>query len=418
MSGARRVLVLSPFPPRLDGRHGGSRAIAHLVAGLAERGPVALAYLRATDEPPADPELARACERVHEGRRPGISSSSLRPWTRALAVLPRLAEGKPLWAAARWDSAFAQAVRELARDWRPDVVQAEFTAMGQYLGCVEDRGALRVVTVHEPGVPAARERVLAATGWERAFWRADARRWEWYEEQVLRAAGAAVVFTERDRAVVERLGPGTPVARIPLAVPLPERAADPRGEDPPELLFVGSLVHPPNLDAALHLARDLFPRLRRRVPGLRLALVGEDPPERLRALAGDGVEVAGWVPDLAPRLDRAALVAAPLRRGGGMRVKTAEALAAGKAVVGSPLAFSGLDVEPGTHAAVASSDDDFVAAAARLLADPQRRARMGRAARAWALANLGPERTAAAYEALYDRLAGGTETEVRKCESA
>jgi glycosyltransferase involved in cell wall biosynthesis len=425
MSGDRRVLVLAPFPPRLDGRHGGSRAVAQLVAALAERGRVALAYLRATDEPPADPELARACERVHEGRRPGISASSLRPWTRALAVLPRLAEGRPLWVAARWDAAFAREVRALARDWRPHVAQAEFTAMGQYLGAVEDRGVLRVVTVHEPGVPAARERVLAATGWERAFWRADARRWERYEEEVVRAADAAVAFSERDRVVVERLGTDTPVVRIPLAAPVPERAADPRGADPPELLFVGSFVHPPNLDAALYLARDLFPRLRARVPELRLALVGADPPERLRALAGDGVEVAGWVPDLAPRLDRAALVVAPLRRGGGMRVKTAEALAAGKAVVGSPLAFEGLDVEPGTHAAFAAGAEEFVAAAGRLLADPERRARMGRAARAWALANLGPARTAAAYEALYEGMStkyGVRSTEygtaVRKCESA
>ncbi len=420
MSAARRVLVLSPFPPRLDGRHGGSRAVAHLVAGLARHARVALAYLRATDEPPVDPELARACARVHEGRRPGISASSLRPWTRALATLPRLAEGKPLWVAARWDAAFARDVRALAREWRPRVLQAEFTAMGQYLHAVEDRGVLRVVTVHEPGVPAARERVLAATGWERAFWRADARRWERYEQEVLRAADAAVVFSERDRGVVERLETATPVVRIPLAVPVPERAADPRGADPPELLFVGSSVHPPNLDAALYLARDLFPRLRARVPGLRLALVGADPPERLRALAGDGVEVAGWVPDLAPRLDRAALVVAPLRRGGGMRVKTAEALAAGKAVLGSPLAFEGLDVEPGRHAAFAAGPDEFVAAAARLLADPERRARMGRAARAWALANLGPERTAAAYEELYEGMGTmrGVRGAERKCESA
>ncbi|MET0400007.1 MAG: glycosyltransferase family 4 protein [Longimicrobiaceae bacterium] len=420
MSGGRRVLVLSPFPPRLDGRHGGSRAVAQLVCALAERCRVALAYLRAADEPPADPATARACERLFEGRRPGVSASSLRPWTRAPAVLPRLAAGKPLWVAARWDAAFARGVRALAREWRPQVVQAEFTAMAQYLGAVEDRGALRVVTVHEPGVPAARERVLAATGWERAFWRGDARRWERYEGEVVDAADAAVVFTERDRAAVERPGTRTPVVRIPLAVPVPERAADPLGADPPELLFVGSFVHPPNLDAALYLARDLFPRLRARVPGLRLALVGDDPPERLRALAGAGLEVAGWVPDLAPRLDRAALVVAPLRRGGGMRVKTAEALAAGKAVLGSPLAFEGLDVVPGTHAALATGGDDFVAAASRLLADPERRARMARAARAWALANLGPDRTAAAYEAVYDGLAERQceSAKVRECESA
>jgi glycosyltransferase involved in cell wall biosynthesis len=415
VSGGRRVLVLSPFPPRLDGRHGGSRAVARLVCALAERNRVALAYLRAADEPPADPATARACERLVEGRRPGISTSSLRPWTRVPAVLLRLAAGTPLWAAGRWDAAFARGVRALAREWRPQVVQAESTAMGQYLGAVEERGARRVVTVQEPGVPAARERVLAATGWERAFWRADARRWERWEAGVVGAADAVVVYTERDRAAVERLGAATPVARIPLAVPVPERAADPLGADPPELLFVGSFVHPPNLDAALYLARDLFPRLRARVPGLRLALVGDDPPERLRALAGDGLEVAGWVPELGPRLDRAALVVAPLRRGGGMRVKTAEALAAGKAVVGSPLAFEGLDVVSGTHAALATGGDDFVAAASRLLADPERRAGMAHAARAWALVNLGSDRTAAAYEAVYDGLAGrrSTEHEVR-----
>lgn len=404
MSAGRRVLVLAPFPPRLDGRHGGSRAVAQLVVALARRGRVALAYLRAADEPPACPRVAGACERVHEGRRPGVAASSLRPWPRALAVLPRIAEGRPLWVAARWDARFARAVRALAEAWRPEVVQAEFTAMGPYLDAA-GTGARRVVTVHEPGEPAARERVLASTGWERAFWRADARRWERFEGEVLRRADAAVVFTGRDRAAVERLAGGTRVACIPLAVPLPERAADPLGSDPPELLFVGSFVHPPNLDAALYLARDLFPRLRERWPGLRLSLVGAGPPERLRGMAGGGVEVAGWVPDLAPRLDRAAVVVAPLRRGGGMRVKTAEALAAGKAVVGTPLAFEGLDVVSGTHALVATGADALAAAVSRLLGDPARRGAMARAARAWAAAHLGPDRTAAAYEALHDSLA-------------
>lgn len=416
MSG-RRVLVLAPFPPRLDGRHGGSRAVARLAAGLAARSRVALAYLRATDEPAADPELAAACERVLEVPRPGIGTSSLRPWPRAFAALAGIAEGKPLWVAARRSAEFARRLRALAAEWRPEVLQAEFTAMGQYLDVVEGRRVSRVVTVHEPGAPAAWERVLATVGWERAFWRADARRWERFEEEVLRRADAAVVFTGRDLDETARVAPETPAVRIPLAVPLPDRPSDPAGGDPPALLFVGSFVHPPNLDAALHLARDLFPRLRARFPALELFLVGGDPPDPLRDAAGPGVTVTGWVPDLAPYLDRAALVVAPVRHGGGMRVKVAEALAAGKATVGSARAFEGLDVRSGTHAVVASAADDFIAAASALLADPARRVRMAGAARAWALENLGPERTAAAYEALYESLLAGevrsTKYEVR-----
>ena len=43
---AARVLVLTPFPPRLDATHGGSRAIAELVERVAPRRPVALLAIR------------------------------------------------------------------------------------------------------------------------------------------------------------------------------------------------------------------------------------------------------------------------------------------------------------------------------------------------------------------------------------
>ena len=402
-AGGRRVLVLAPFPPRLDGRHGGSRAVAQLVVALARRDRVALAYLRATDEPPADPAVTAACERVHEGRRPGVAGSAVRPWPRALAVLPRLAAGWPLWAAARRDAAFAGAVRELAAGWRPHVAQAEFTALAPYLREVGPP-ARRVVTVHEPGVPAARERVAASRGAARLFWRSDLRRWARFERRAVADADAAVVFSDADRRAVEALGTRTPVARIPLAVPIPEAPLDPAGAEPPRLLFVGSVVHPPNLDAALHLVDALLPRLRARVPGVALDLVGEGPPDALRERAGDGVTVAGWVPELTLWLDRAAVVVAPLRLGGGMRVKVAEALAAGKAVAGSPLAFAGLDVRPGVHALVAEGDEAFVDGVAALLLDRERRAAMGRTARAFAVERLGPVRTADAYDALYRSL--------------
>jgi glycosyltransferase involved in cell wall biosynthesis len=118
------------------------------------------------------------------------------------------------------------------------------------------------------------------------------------------------------------------------------------------------------------------------------------------------VAVCGRVPDVTPYLDAATVVAAPLRQGGGMRVKVLEALAAGKAVVATPLAVEGLDLAPGREALVAHDAAAFADAVALLVQEPARRARIAGTARAWAAAHLGWERSAAAYEALYDHLPG------------
>src|SRR5262249_58786719 len=113
----------------------------------------------------------------------------------------------------------------------------------------------------------------------------------------------------------------------------------------PSLVFVGNYMHPPNVDAALRLVQEIFPRIAAQRPDVRLALVGDRVPARLRRVAGPNVDVTGLVSDVAPYLDRAAVVTVPVTTGGGLRVKVVEALAAGKAPVASPLAVEGLAIE-------------------------------------------------------------------------
>jgi glycosyltransferase involved in cell wall biosynthesis len=160
------------------------------------------------------------------------------------------------------------------------------------------------------------------------------------------------------------------------------------------------------VDAAIRLAEHILPRVRRQVPSATLRLVGPDPPARLLAVAGDGVQVTGAVPDVTPWLDAAALVVVPLRQGGGMRVKVLEALAHGKALVASARATDELALEDGVHFALAESDEDFVARIVELLGSPDRRRTLAAEARAWACAHLGEDRWIAEYEALHERLLG------------
>ena len=371
-----------------------------LIGRLAERHDVAVLHLADGGEPPPEPELAERCSLFEAV--PRVDAHATIP-ARARSKLA-LVRGTPTWASELATPAFASRLRDLAREWRPDVVQLEFAVMGQYLDALDGYGAPRVLVDHDASLRDLRVRsgVLA-----RAVDRLDERAWHRFERDVIDGVDAVVAFTGRDRAALEGLGAGTRIVEIPFGVPVPETALSPVGEPPPSVLFVGGFRHGANVDAALWLARDLFPPVRAAVPDARLTVVGGSPPGELLALAGPGLEVTGGVPDVTDYLDRAAVVAAPIRLGGGMRVKVMEALAAGKAVVATPVAVEGLAVEPGVHLEVAVDAPAFSRALEVLLRDESRRRALGEAARHWAVEHLGWERPVAAYEALYDELLAG-----------
>jgi glycosyltransferase involved in cell wall biosynthesis len=395
-----RLLVLSPFPPRLDATHGGSRAIAELVERLARRRPVALLCIRSSGEPPTDPRIAAACALVREVLRPE-EGVGLRARGADLRVAAGLLGGTPMWV-TRWHvPAFTDAVREIRRDWRPAIVQAEYHLMAQYLDAAgpETKKVLRQL---EPGAASAGDRAARRQGASRLLGALEDRAWRRYERRAMASADVVVALTERDRAVLAPLAGHTPVVCIPLGVPLPERPANPLGTDPASLLFVGNYMHPPNADAAERLVWEIFPRVRARAPAAVLRIVGPNPPPHLGR--HPGVEITGEVPDVGPHLDRASVVVAPLRLGGGMRVKVAEALAAGKAVVATPLAAEGLGARDGDQLLLADDSDAIADVAAELLLDPARRAALATRARTWASEHLAWDAPAAAFERLYDSL--------------
>ena len=403
----RRLLVLLPFAPRLDATHGGGRVTAQLLAQLAVRHSIALLYLRAATEPPLDDVLRQRCELVEEIVRSEVGFSFARWISRVISLL----RGRPLWAAVTAVASFHARVRVIAQTWRPDIVQIDCHVMGQYIPALDGCPAPRVLIEHEPGAKAARDLCEASKGLAKVRYRIATLVWDRFERSVIRQVQAVVVFTESDRKVIAPFASEqTPVIRIPLGTVISERPLDPIGRPPVSLLFVGNFVHPPNADAAVRLIADIFPPLQAHFPGLVLQIVGDQPTPLMRRLANDKIIVTGRVPDITPYLDAAAVVVVPLRLGGGMRVKVLEALAAGKAVIASPLAIEGFDVTAGEHVMLADTDQQFHEAIVELLADPDKRSSLASRARAWACDHLGWERSVAAYEELYDALVDGALT--------
>jgi glycosyltransferase involved in cell wall biosynthesis len=293
---------------------------------------------------------------------------------------------------------------QLLHEWRPDIVEIHFQAMAQYVTVPAKRGIPTILVDYDPASAWAREMLIAGRGPRRIIRRLEVAAWRHNERGTRPIFDAIVVFAQRDVAEIERHREARAIVRIPLAVEVPLEALNPVGATPPTVLFVGGFAHPPNVDAALWLAEDIFPRVRENVREARLELVGHQPTDEIRALANNWVAVHGSVPDVLPYLDRAAVVVAPIRRGGSMRMKVLEALAGGKALVATPLAAEGVDAVSGEHYVLAAETDDLAASVAELLVDPERRRRLAENARSWAEQNLGWQNGVSAFEELYRRL--------------
>ena len=146
----------------------------------------------------------------------------------------------------------------------------------------------------------------------------------------------------------------------------------------PLVAFVGLLGWTPNVDAALWLTERVWPLVRREMPEARLVLVGRDPAPAVRALAAEDVTVTGTVPDVTPYLARARVAVAPLRAGGGSRLKILEALDAGRPVVATTVGAEGLEKLVDRGILLADDPAEFAAKVVSLLRDPVRSEALGR----------------------------------------
>lgn len=134
------------------------------------------------------------------------------------------------------------------------------------------------------------------------------------------------------------------------------------------LIFVAGFMHEPNVDAAMYLVKDIFPLILQVVPDVTLKLVGDSPPECVRQLSSDSIEVTGFVQSTAPYLEQSAVSVAPLRYGAGIKGKIGEAMAHGVPVVTTPIGAEGYGINM-QNLLIAQDNEQFAEYVVRLFND-------------------------------------------------
>ena len=224
--------------------------------------------------------------------------------------------------------------------------------------------------------------------------------------QKLKAFGGVTVANADDIPAMLARYPGLPLRPLPNGVPVPPLAAASGEGDRRDLLFVGSLRYEPNVEGLLWFMTAVLPRL----PGVRLRVAGRSPPPLLRAHARPGrIEFLGYVQDLAGAYRRAALAIAPMRSGGGTRLKILEAGAHAVPVVATPQSAAGLWRDPRFWGITASGPRHFTAACRHLLDHPHEARRLGRMGRHVVASQYSSQSVENAWARLFRTVQGGVE---------
>ena len=363
-NGAKpRVLVVSPFLP-FPLSHGGAVRIWNLCRALADRVDFILIAVREKNERVEYGRLAEVFRDVH-----------------VVDIDQRLSpdESLPMQVRGHQSRALRALIVDLARRWRPALLQVEYTHMAHFREAAA--GLPAILVEHDLTFTLYRQLADSKPSSEAE---AEHQRWRDYERRWLKAYDGVWTVSETDREIAIRES-GRPADRtfdVPNGVDI-ERFRPGPGEHPREIFYVGSFRHLPNIIGFEKLEREVMPLVWQRFPEARLRVVaGPRHTEFWTPRALDPrIELHGFVEDLRPLYASAAVVVVPLEVSAGTNIKVLEAMACGKAVVSTPVGCAGLGLQDGVDVVVRSEWASFAEAVCALLADAGARRKLAETAR-------------------------------------
>ena len=372
-----KLLLLThrlPYPPD----KGDKIHAFHLLQHLARRHEVRLGTF--VDDPLDEqhvPTVQGLCADLHVARlRPAQAR-----WRAARALL----RGEPVTVGCYRDEGLMRWVQDIGATRRADAVLVHSSAMLQYaqalnLPLLADLNDVDSAKWQDYG-----ERRAWPMSW---VYRREARHLLQTERDAGARARWSLFATEREANLFRALAPASAqrVGVLGNGVDAdhfsarPERASPYAAGDVP-LVFVGTMDYWPNVDAVSWFAQDVLPGLRQRWPQARLYVVGRNPNPAVRALACEGVQVVGAVPDTRPWLQYAALMVAPMRLVRGIQNKVLEGMAMGLPVVTTRDCAASIEARLGEHLVAGDSAAELNQQVDNLLADPALAQRLGQAGR-------------------------------------
>lgn len=156
----------------------------------------------------------------------------------------------------------------------------------------------------------------------------EAERFRKDEFYLFDKADVVHVVGSYEQAVLQKELPNKTIRNIPLYIY--EKLLEDINKDfatRNDLVFVGGFGHPPNIDAVLWFAKEVFPEILKKYPDMKWHIVGGKAPKEVTDLASENIILEGFLSDedLDKMYRKCRMAVVPLRVGAGVKGKVVEA---------------------------------------------------------------------------------------------
>ncbi len=392
-----RILLLTPqrpYPPH----QGTTLRNLNIIKELAKRHTVCVLTFLEPDQNPADPgPLPELCQ--------WVDTIPVPQRTMPLRLRQMLTTRRPDMSWRLWSPTLAERLAMRLAEESFDVVSIEAIEMAPYLSTIEAaRPQPRIIYDAHNAEWILQKRAFSTDIKQPRRWPAAIYSWiQWhrlmrYEADLMQRTAYTVAMSEQDKAALYQINPAASLLIVPNGVDLTAYSQFKGTSIAYDLVFTGKMDFRPNIDAVLWFGQQVLPLIQTQRPETTFAIVGQRPHPRLDILANmPTITITGYVDDTRPYIAGAMVYVAPLRVGGGTRLKILEAMSMSKPIVSTSVGAEGFPVTNGQELVLADDPQTYAQAVLDLLNNPLRRNQLGQAGLAFAQANYG-------WDALIPRL--------------
>ncbi|OQX72163.1 MAG: hypothetical protein B6D61_14915, partial [Bacteroidetes bacterium 4484_249] len=239
-----------------------------------------------------------------------------------LNIIKAFFKGKPLQVGYFYNAAAQKKINRLIETITPDHIYCQLIRVTEYVKNTQIKKTLDFQDVFSKGVE---RRSLTSPLYLKPILKSEYKRLLKYENLIFDYFDNKTIISKPDRELI----PHPEKDKIEIVI----NGVDTGFFKPMkikkeyEVVFIGNMGYPPNVNAAEYLAKEILPLVHKQKPETKLVLAGASPHANVMALKNNKVEVTGWMEDIRECYAKSKIFIAPMQIGTGLQNKLLEAMA-------------------------------------------------------------------------------------------